>query len=226
MDNIIVELSQVSRHFKKGQQIIRAVDDVSISIQRGDFIAIQGSSGSGKSTLLHLIGALDWPSTGRIFFDKQDVSGFGDSALSRLRRERLGFVFQSFNLIPDLNVLQNVLLPLKYAKIKKSDSEKRALQALEKVNMTHRLSHFPSELSGGEEQRVSIARALVNRPDIILADEPTGNLDTENRDNILTLFDNLHKGGQTIIVVTHDAQVARKAACRYHMENGRLSKIE
>ena len=223
MNESMIELTQVSKHFIKGPETIRAVDEVSLTIQRGDFIAIQGPSGSGKSTLLHLIGALDWPSQGQIFFDRQDISNLRDHALSLLRRERLGFVFQSFNLISDLRVFQNVALPLKYAGMKRNEREERAQQSLDTVGMLHRLSHYPSELSGGEEQRVAIARALVNRPDVILADEPTGNLDTDNRDNLLDLFADLHTNGQTIIVVTHDTQVAQKAVYRYWMQNGKLS---
>lgn len=223
MNETIVELAQVSKHFVKGPETIRAVDEVSLAIQRGDFIAIQGPSGSGKSTLLHLIGALDWPSQGQIFFDRQDISNLRDHALSLLRRERLGFVFQSFNLISDLSVLQNVALPLKYAGVKKKERDERAQHALEAVGMIHRLSHYPSELSGGEEQRTAIARALVNQPDVILADEPTGNLDTANRDSLLDLFEDLHSKSQTLVIVTHDPAVAQKASHRYWMQNGILS---
>jgi putative ABC transport system ATP-binding protein len=226
MNETMIELTQVSKHFTKGSETIRAVDGVSLGVQRGDFIAIQGPSGSGKSTLLHLIGALDWLTQGQIIFAGQNISKMKDRSLSQLRRERVGFIFQSFNLISDLDVLQNVALPLKYAGVKRSEREERAQQALDTMGMLHRLSHYPSELSGGEEQRVAIARALVNRPDVILADEPTGNLDTDNRDNLLDLFADLHTSGQTIVVVTHDAIVAQRAVRRYWMQNGKLSSIE
>ncbi len=225
MSEIIIELAQVSKDFIKGTETIHAVDGVSLSVQRGDFIAIQGPSGSGKSTLLHLIGALDWPTQGQIIFAGQNVSEMKDHSLSQLRRDRVGFIFQSYNLISDLDVLQNVALPLKYAGVKRNEHEERAQLALDTMGMLHRLSHYPSELSGGEEQRVAIARALVNRPDVILADEPTGNLDTDNRDNLLDLFSDLHANGQTIVVVTHDAQVAQRAVRRYWMQNGKLSNV-
>jgi putative ABC transport system ATP-binding protein len=222
----MIELTQVSRHFVKGPETIHAVDNVSFGIHRGDFIAIQGPSGSGKSTLLHLIGALDWPTQGKVSFDGHEISDLSDRVLSRLRRERFGFVFQAFNLISDLSVLQNVALPLKYGGMKRIEREERARKVLEAVDMSHRLSHYPSELSGGEEQRVAIARALVNHPDVILADEPTGNLDTANRDGLLDLFADLHANGQTIIVVTHDMKVTQKVVSRYWMQNGKLSRVE
>ncbi len=226
MNESMIELTQISKYFVKGPETIRAVDGISLIVQQGDFIAIQGPSGSGKSTLLHLIGALDWPTQGKILFGGQEISRMSDNALSRLRRERLGFVFQSFNLISDLSVLQNVALPLKYAGVKKNDREERAKHALEAVGMSHRLTHYPSELSGGEEQRTAIARALVNQPDVILADEPTGNLDTANRDALLDLFEDLHSKGQTLVFVTHDSDVAQKASHRYWMQNGKLSRTD
>jgi putative ABC transport system ATP-binding protein len=222
MDEPLIELCQVSKHFRKGPETIRAVDQVSLQVRRGDFIAIQGPSGSGKSTLLHLMGALDWPTTGQILLGGRDISRLGDRALSALRRERLGFVFQSFNLIPDLDTLHNVALPLKYAGVDRKERERRALAVLEAVGMTHRLAHRPGELSGGEEQRVAIARALVNRPAVILADEPTGNLDSHNREALLHLFADLHGRGQTIIVVTHNAEVAQAAMRQWQMRDGRL----
>jgi len=223
MKETLIETRQVSKYFRKGAETIRAVEGISIRIQRGDFIAIQGSSGSGKSTLLHLLGALDWPTQGQVLFDGQDISKMNDRFLSRLRRERIGFIFQAFNLIPDLNVLQNVALPLQYARVEKQAREERARRAIEIVGMTHRLTHFPSELSGGEEQRVTIARALVNQPQVILADEPTGNLDAANRDHLLELFANLHAAGQTFVVVTHDPIVAQAASQQWKMQDGRLA---
>jgi putative ABC transport system ATP-binding protein len=222
MKESFIELNQVSRYYQKGSETIRAVEDVSLQIQSGDFIAIQGPSGSGKSTLMHLVGALDWPTQGQILFAGQDISKMNDRSLSLLRLKRIGFIFQSFNLIPDLDVLQNVALPLKYAGVKKQEREEQVRHALETVRMGHRLNHLPGELSGGEEQRVTIARALVHRPDVILADEPTGNLDFTNRDNMLTLFADLHAAGQTIVVVTHDPIVAQAASHQWRMQDGKL----
>ncbi len=222
MKEAFIELNQVSRYYQKGSDTIRAVEDVSLQIQSGDFIAIQGPSGSGKSTLMHLVGALDWPTHGQILFAGQDLSKMNDRSLSLLRLKRIGFIFQSYNLIPDLEVLGNVALPLKYAGVKKQEREEQARHALETVGMAHRLNHLPGELSGGEEQRVTIARALVNRPDVILADEPTGNLDIANRDNMLTLFADLHAAGQTIVVVTHDPIVAQAASRQWKMQDGKL----
>lgn len=226
MNKTIIELKDVSKHYHKQKEVIHAVDGVSLNIERGDFVSIQGRSGSGKTTLLHLLGALDWPTNGKVLFGGQEISNMNDLALSRLRCAQIGFVFQSFNLIPDLDVLQNVALPLKYAGISRDEREEHARATLETVEMAHRLNHYPGELSGGEEQRVAIARALVNHPDVILADEPTGNLDTANRDALLDLFADLHANGQTIVVVTHDVHVAQKATCHYWMQNGKLSGVE
>lgn len=219
----LLALHNLTKLFYKGSDVIRAVDDVSLQIARGDFIAIEGVSGSGKSTLMHLMGGLDWPTSGQVIFDGRDISRLSDRALSSLRRESIGFIFQAYNLIEDLNVLENTALPLKYAGIKKAGREARAHAALERVGMAHRLRHRPSELSGGEEQRVSIARALVNHPEIILADEPTGNLDTSNRDHILQVFTELNTAGQTIVLVTHDPVAAQTANRRLRMTNGKLA---
>lgn len=225
MNNIITELCSVSKSFQKGPETIRAVDNVSLKIQAGDFIAIQGSSGSGKSTLLHLIGALDRPTQGQILFAGIDIVHLSDAELSALRR-RIGFVFQSFNLISDLTVLQNVSLPLKYANVKQNERDRYAQIALETVGMAHRLAHRPSELSGGEEQRVAIARAIISKPELILADEPTGNLDTHNREIVLSVLKELNSRGQTIVIVTHDQVVADASKERLLMQDGRLINRE
>jgi putative ABC transport system ATP-binding protein len=226
MSEPMMKLTDVSKYFAKGSETIRAVDGVSFSVQRGDFVTIQGASGSGKSTLLHLLGGLDWPTRGQVTFNGQEISRMGDQALSQLRLRHIGFIFQSFNLIADLDVLQNVALPLKYAGVSKPEREQRARSMLAMVGMEHRLGHYPGELSGGEEQRVAVARALVNQPDLVLADEPTGNLDTSNRDSLLELFASLHKQGQTFVIVTHDRAVAEKAAQQYWMQNGKLFGIK
>src|SRR3990172_9937151 len=221
MSEALVELWDVSRHFRKGAGIIRAVDRVCLQVSPGEFLAIQGPSGSGKSTLLHLIGALDWPTEGDVIFNGVNLSRLSDRSLSKLRSQQIGIVFQSFNLIPDMNVLENVALPLKYAGAK-NDREKRALEVIEAVGLLDRANHRPNELSGGEEQRVAFARALVNQPDILLADEPTGNLDSQNRAMILDIFHSVHARGQTIIVVTHDPTVADAAQRKLWMLDGKI----
>jgi putative ABC transport system ATP-binding protein len=218
---ILFQIRAVSKHYRKGPEIIRAVDFVSLDIPRGEFLAIQGPSGSGKSTLLHLIVGLDLPTSGEIIFDGNDITRLNDRALSILRGNHFGFVFQSFNLIPELDILQNVTLPLKYAR-KRNRRGNHVLEIIEALGLTDRLHHRPSELSGGEEQRVAFARALVNNPDVILADEPTGNLDTQNRDVLLDLFKNLHTDGQTIVIVTHDPVVAQAARRQLMMKDGRI----
>jgi putative ABC transport system ATP-binding protein len=218
----LFELNQVSKYFSKGVDVIRAVHQVSLQVQMGDFIAIQGPSGSGKSTLLNLMGTLDLPTYGQLLVTGKDVNRLRDWELTRIRQKIIGFVFQSFNLIPDLNILENIEMPLKYAGMGKCEREKRARESLESFGMAHRLNHLPTELSSGEEQRVAIARALVNNPDVILADEPTGNLDTQNRDVLLELFKDLHAKGQTIVVVTHDPMVAQAARRQLRMKDGHI----
>jgi putative ABC transport system ATP-binding protein len=222
MTEVLMELRCVSKHFQRGLELIRAVDQVTMQIHRGEFVTIQGTSGSGKSTLLHLLGALDWPTSGQVLFAGQDFSKLGDRALSALRHSHLGFVFQSFNLIEDLDVLHNVELPLKYANVNKQDRSTRARAALEAVHMAQRLDHRPCELSKGEEQRVAIARAIVNQPDLILADEPTGNLDPGHRDTVLQLLCSLNAQGQTIVMVTHDPIAAAVAQRKLRMQAGRI----
>lgn len=217
----LYQIRSVSKHYRKGPEIIRAVDCVSLDISRGEFLAIQGPSGSGKSTLLHLIGALDLPTSGEIIFDGNNITRLNDKALSILRGSQIGFIFQSFNLIPELDILQNVTLPLKYAR-RRDREEIQVLEIIKALGLTDRLHHRPGELSGGEEQRVAIARALINNPDVILADEPTGNLDTQNRDVLLELFKNLHADGQTIVIVTHDPVVAQAARRQLRMKDGRI----
>jgi len=222
MTHCVVELVGVSKHFRKGSEVIRAVSGVTFQVGAGEFISIQGPSGCGKTTLLHLLGALDVPSEGAVLLAGQDITRLSDQALSRIRSRNIGFVFQAFNLIPDLDVLQNVALPLKYAGVSSKQREQQAREALQAVGLAHRLNHRPSELSGGEEQRVAVARALVNRPQLILADEPTGNLDSRNREGVLNLFRDLNRAGQTIVVVTHDPAVAEAAGRRMFMKDGQF----
>lgn len=217
-----IQLDRVRKAFQKGKTSVVAVDDLSLAIEPGDFVAIMGSSGCGKSTLLHLIGGLDTPSSGTIRYGDVDLAKMNDQRLSQFRNAHVGFVFQAYNLLPELTVLDNVALPLKYAGLSKSERRKRAAVALEQVGLADRARHLPAELSGGQEQRTSIARALVTNPAIILADEPTGNLDSSNRDQILRLFREINATGTTFLVVTHDAVVGETAQRVLHMRDGQI----
>ncbi|TVR51149.1 MAG: ABC transporter ATP-binding protein [Puniceicoccaceae bacterium] len=218
----LIELEDVTRTYAMGDHVVRALDGVSLTIHEGEFIAIVGPSGSGKSTLMHLLGFMDEPSGGVMRFEGEDVSRIGSGRRAAYRSEKIGFVFQAFNLLPRLNVLDNVLLPLSYHRGTIDKSRRHAEQALERVGLSGRAGHRPGQLSGGERQRVAIARALINQPRLILADEPTGNLDSRNVERILGLFDQLHQEGQTIILVTHDAGVAAHARTQVHMLDGRI----
>jgi len=206
--NDFIFLSNISKIYSSGKVKVQALDNVFLKVDKGEFVAIMGPSGSGKSTLLHIIGFLDKPTSGKYFFQGEDTSNFDEDKLSFLRNRFIGFVFQFFNLLPRLNAFENVELPLIYAGISKKERKKRVEEVLEKVNIIHRANHRPSELSGGEQQRVAIARALVTGAEIILADEPTGNLDTKTGEEIMKLFKKLNDEGKTIIVVTHDPKVA------------------
>ena len=201
----------VSKIYGSGENEVRALDDVSIDFERGRFTAIMGPSGSGKSTLMNLIGCLDTPSKGSYLLNGKQVNEMNDNELARIRNEEIGFVFQTFNLLPRATALRNVELPLVYAGVTAKDRELRAKGALEKVELGSRMSHRPNELSGGQRQRVAIARALVNNPSILLADEPTGNLDSKTGVEIMALFERLHGAGNTIILVTHEPDVAAHA---------------
>jgi len=205
-----------------GSEEIHALRSVSIQIERGEYVAIMGPSGSGKSTLMNLIGCLDTPSRGSYLLNGKQVSQMNDNDLARIRNEEIGFVFQTFNLLPRATALHNVELPMVYAGVPSKDRTERAKQALEKVELTGRMTHKPNELSGGQRQRVAIARALVNNPSILLADEPTGNLDSKTGVEIMALFDRLHKSGNTIIVVTHEADVAAFAERTIYIRDGQV----
>jgi putative ABC transport system ATP-binding protein len=208
---LIVNARDLRKVYCETESPVVALDNVSFSVSKGEFIAIVGASGSGKSTLLHLLGALDTPTSGVYEILGKSVATMNDDELSIVRRTEIGFVFQVFNLIGQLSVLENVVLPLKYANIVDCKAENRAKEALSRVGLSHRFSHLPSQLSGGEKQRVAIARALVIGPSLLLADEPTGNLDSKTSSTILELFEALHQEGHTIIVVTHDENVASRA---------------
>ncbi|MFW2479019.1 MAG: ABC transporter ATP-binding protein [Lentimonas sp.] len=221
-DTTIFKLTDLRRTYTVGSEKVHALDGVDLTITDREFIAVIGTSGSGKSTLMHMLGFMDSPTAGRMEFEGKDVTGINGSGRARLRANRIGFVFQSFNLLPRLSVLDNVLLPLNYGQNRLSNKRELAMNALERVGMAHRSSHTPNQLSGGERQRVAIARSLINSPRLILADEPTGNLDTKNRGRIMELFASLMDEGITLALVTHDDAVASYASRQIRMEDGKV----
>ena len=218
----LIETVDLWKTYIMGSEEIHALRGISLSIERGDYVAIMGPSGSGKSTLMNLIGCLDTPSKGSYSLNGKQVSQMNDNELARIRNEEIGFVFQMFNLLPRATALHNVELPLVYAGVPAPERQERARQALEQVELTTRMGHRPNELSGGQRQRVAIARALVNDPSLLLADEPTGNLDSKTGSEIMRLFDRLHKAGNTIVLVTHEADVAAYAYRTVHLRDGRV----
>jgi putative ABC transport system ATP-binding protein len=207
----LIEIQNLNKTYVMGQETVQALKDVSFSIQKNEYVALMGPSGSGKSTLMNLIGCLDSPTKGEYILHDNQVSSMSDNELAEVRNKEIGFVFQTFNLLPRLSALENVALPLIYAGMKKSDRLAKAKKVLESVGLGDRITHKPNELSGGQRQRVAIARALVNDPSIILADEPTGNLDTKTSYEIMDLFGQLHAQGNTVILVTHEADIAEHA---------------
>ncbi len=219
---MVIRLLNVAKHYLVGEEQIRALDGVSLEVDRNEYVAIMGASGSGKSTLMNILGCLDRPTHGTYELDGQDVTKLGAAALARVRNERIGFVFQSFELMPRLTAIRNVELPLLYARDGWWGRASKAGKALRRVGLGDRMTHRPSQLSGGQKQRVAIARALINEPAILLADEPTGNLDSRTSDEILGLFEALHHAGQTIILVTHEPDVARHAKRVVRMRDGRV----
>jgi putative ABC transport system ATP-binding protein len=220
----IIETRDLWKTYVMGSEEIHALRGVSIIIERGEYVAIMGPSGSGKSTLMNLIGCLDTPSKGSYLLNGKQVSQMNDNELAQIRNEEIGFVFQTFNLLPRASALQNVELPLVYGGVATKDRQARAKAALEKVELGSRMSHKPNELSGGQRQRVAIARALVNNPSILLADEPTGNLDSKTGAEIMALFARLHQGGNTIVLVTHEADIAAFARRTIHLRDGQVEK--
>jgi putative ABC transport system ATP-binding protein len=218
----LIETVDLWKTYVMGTEEIHALRGVSIQIDRGEYVAIMGPSGSGKSTLMNLIGCLDTPSKGSYLLNGKQVSQMNDNELARIRNQEIGFVFQTFNLLPRATALRNVELPLVYAGIPAKDRDARARAALEKVELSSRLSHRPNELSGGQRQRVAIARALVNDPSILLADEPTGNLDSKTGVEIMGVFDRLHRAGNTIVLVTHESDVAAYAHRAIHIRDGQV----
>jgi putative ABC transport system ATP-binding protein len=220
----LIETQDLWKTYVMGSEEIHALRGVSIQIDRGEYVAIMGPSGSGKSTLMNLIGCLDTPTKGSYLLNGKQVSQMNDDELARIRNEEIGFVFQTFNLLPRATALHNVELPLIYGGVASGDRQKRALEALEKVELTDRKLHRPNELSGGQRQRVAIARALVNNPSIVLADEPTGNLDSKTGDEIMSLFGRLHASGNTIVLVTHEPDIAAHAHRAIHIRDGNVEK--
>ena len=218
----IVDIRRVSKIYRMGDAEVRALDDVTLSFEEGEYVAIMGPSGSGKSTLLNLLGCLDRPTLGNYLLGGQDVSTMTDDELSEIRSRRLGFIFQSYNLIPQLTVLENIEVPLYYQGVPEAESRERALAMAKLVGLGARVNHKPSELSGGQQQRAAIARALTNHPLVLLADEPTGNLDSATGKEILALLEDLHREGRTIIMVTHDDHVAARSSRVVRMADGHL----
>ncbi len=221
----VARIENIAKVYQKGNSpAVYALRDVTLAIPRGQYIAIMGPSGSGKSTLMNILGCLDRPTNGSYFLAGRDVAKMNDTDLSKARGENIGFVFQAFNLIPELTVEENVEVPLFYQSVPKAESRKRAIEALTLVGLNERLGHRPSELSGGQQQRVAIARALVTKPSILLADEPTGNLDSTTGEAILSMFDDLHQKGLTIIMVTHDDSIADRCERVVRLKDGNIDR--
>lgn len=222
----IIQLINLQRSFTIGAEIVLALRDVSLEIKKNEYVALMGPSGSGKSTLMNLLGCLDTPTSGKYILNGTDVSSLSDNELAEIRNKEIGFIFQTFNLLPKSTALENVILPLIYAGVSKTEREKRAFETLENVGLGNRVKHKPNELSGGQRQRVAIARALVNNPAIILADEPTGNLDSKTSVEIMGLFEEIHQKGNTIIVVTHEEDIARHAHRIIRLRDGVIETDE
>ena len=223
MSDLVIQIRDLTRGYEMGAETVHALRGVTLAIRRNEYVAIMGPSGSGKSTLMNLIGCLDTPTTGEYWLNGQEVSRMQDDALARVRNREIGFVFQTFNLLPRASALQNVELPLVYGGVSARERRRRAAEALDRVGLEDRMDHRPNELSGGQRQRVAIARALVNRPAILLADEPTGNLDSATSAEIMRVFEALHRQGQTVIMVTHEADIAAHAARVVVLRDGRVA---
>ena len=219
----IIRLTRVSRTYEMGPVVVPALDDVSLAVQPGEFVAIVGPSGSGKSTMMHILGCLDRPTAGAYELAGTPVADLDDDGLAQLRSRAIGFVFQSYNLLPRTTALDNVATPLLYQGVARRERQERARAALERLGLGDRVSHEPTELSGGQQQRVAVARALVTEPALILADEPTGNLDSRSGADVLDVFRELHAGGRTIVLITHDPAVAASASRQVHLLDGRIA---
>ena len=222
MKEFVIDLKNIIRNFQLGSQTVHVLKDIDLTIKKGEYVALMGPSGSGKSTLMNLLGCLDTPTSGSYMIANRDVSKMNDNQLADVRNKEIGFVFQTFNLIPRQTALQNVALPLVYAGEKKEKRISRAKKVLDEVGLSDRITHKPNQLSGGQRQRVAIARALVNSPSIILADEPTGNLDSTTSNEIMTLFEEIHKNGNTLIIVTHEEEIAQHANRIIRLKDGKI----
>ncbi|MDO8509211.1 MAG: ABC transporter ATP-binding protein [Nanoarchaeota archaeon] len=222
----LIKLKEVHKYYEMGDNIVKALNGLDIDINKGDFVAIMGPSGSGKSTAMNLVGSLDTPTKGSIYLDKIDISHFKESELAQFRGKKIGFIFQSFNLIPNLTAKENIMLPMLFQNIRKEDRLEKAESLLKLVDLADREDHYPNQLSGGQQQRVAIARALANDPDIILADEPTGNLDTITGEKVMQFLQGLNKKGKTIIIITHEPNLAQKYTEKiYWLKDGKIEKV-
>jgi putative ABC transport system ATP-binding protein len=222
MSNPLIKITQIKRDFALGNEIVYVLKGIDLEIKKGEYVALMGPSGSGKSTLMNLLGCLDTPTSGTYILNGKDVSQMQDDELADIRNKEIGFIFQTFNLLPRTTALDNVALPMIYAGHSKSERTTRATEVLKQVNLADRMDHQPNQLSGGQRQRVAIARALVNKPSIILADEPTGNLDSKTSEEIMVLLEEIHKNGNTIIVVTHEEEIAAHAKRIIRMRDGMI----
>ncbi len=222
----IIRLTDVCKTYSIGGEEVRALDHACLTIRDGEFVGIVGPSGSGKSTLMNIVGCLDVADSGEYLLDGQSIANYSERELARIRNRKIGFVFQSFNLLPKMSAEENVELPLIYQGVRASERRRRVAEALERVELSARAKHKPFELSGGQQQRVAVARALVTRPSLLLADEPTGNLDSKTGMEIMRLFHELHASGNTIVLITHDENVARQASRRVHILDGRVREVE
>ncbi len=222
----IIELKDVAKYYVMGESIVKAVDGIDVKIKQGDFVAIMGPSGSGKSTTMNLVGSLDLPTHGDIYLDGKDIAHLEESQLAQIRGRKIGFIFQGFNLIPNLTTKENVMLPMLFQDTEAFERERKAESLLKLVDLGDRMEHYPNQLSGGQQQRVAIARALANDPEVILADEPTGNLDTVTGEKVMKFLDDLNKKGKTIILITHDPEIALKhAKIIYWLKDGKIAKV-
>jgi len=225
-EDVIIHLHKVEKHYHMGGNLVKAVDGIDIVVRKGDFVAVMGPSGSGKSTSMNLIGSLDVPTHGHIYLDGEDISLLEESDLAQLRGEHIGFIFQQFNLIPTLTVKENVMLPMTLQGVDEFEREKRVMELLKKVDLADRADHYPNQISGGQQQRVAIARALANDPPVILADEPTGNLDTKTGEKVMDVLKQLNSEGKTIVMVTHSPELAKEYAdIIYWLKDGKIEKV-
>lgn len=225
-NNKIIELKGVAKYYEMGENIVKALDDVNIEVEKGDFVAVMGPSGSGKSTGMNLIGSLDLATKGEIYLDGENIELLEESELAQIRGRKIGFIFQQFNLIPNLTALENVMLPMLFQGVEEEIREEQAEKLLELVGLGDRMEHYPNQLSGGQQQRVAIARSLANDPEVILADEPTGNLDSKTEIKIMEFLTNLNKKGKTIIIVTHSPEIAKEyARTVYWLKDGKVEKV-